>query len=135
MEMYNGRLAVTARILNMIDGLSSEKQFMLYRQLVKDNISTELFKLVIDMSEDEKMQLLEQLDGTSYEGEPLNTLNIDDDESFLRENPRKICMIRVKFNIEERLFKSYIIDISRVGALIESNDLSPIGQKINMENN
>jgi hypothetical protein len=32
--MYNGRFAVTARIFNMIDGFSPEKQFMLYKDAI-----------------------------------------------------------------------------------------------------
>ena len=131
--MYNSRFAVTARIFNLIDSLSLEKQFILYKQLVKDNISIELFKLILDLSEDKKMQLLEHLGGTADDAEPLRTLNLDDDESFMRGNPRKICLIPVKCEIEGRSIKSYIIDISRVGVFIESNELFPVGQKIVME--
>ncbi len=132
MDSQNGRYTVTARLFNFINDLSHEKQFILYKQLVKDNISAELFKLIIDMSEDEKIQILEQLAEIPYEDEPLKTVNLDEDESFMRENLRKICLITVKCKIEDRSFKSYIADISEVGAFIESNDLFPVGQKISM---
>jgi Tfp pilus assembly protein PilZ len=132
LDSQNGRYTVTARLFNIINDLSHEKQFILYKQLVKDSINAELFKLVIDMSEDEKIQLLEQLGEISYGDEPLKTVNLDDDESFMRENPRKISLIPVRCMIEDRSFKSYIIDISRVGAFIESNDVFPVGQKIIM---
>jgi len=126
------KYSTTARLFNYINDLAPEKQFILYKQLVKDNVSAELFKLIIDMSEDEKIQLLEQLGVIPYDEEPLRTVNLDNHESFMRENPRKICLIAVKCKVEDRSFKSYIIDISAVGAFIESNDLFPVGQKIAM---
>ena len=133
LDSQNDKYAVTTRLLNFINDLSLEKQFILYKQLVKDNVTTELLKLIVDMSEDEKFQLLAQLEDTPCEEEPVRTINLDDDESFMRGNPRKICLISVKCKVEDRSFKSYIIDISAVGAFIESNDLFPIGQKITME--
>lgn len=130
MDSYNGKFTVTARLFSIINELSLEKQFNLYKQLVKDNINAELFKLIVDMPEDEKARLLMQLGAVSDDYEPLTTLNLDDDESFMRENPRKICLIAVKCEIKNRSFKTYIIDISKLGVFIESNDRFPIGQKI-----
>jgi hypothetical protein len=121
---------VTARLFTTISNLSRDKKFTLYRQLVKDKIDAALFKLIIDMSEDEQAQLLLQLETISDEYEPMQTLDLDADESFMRENPRKICLIPVECAIEGRSFKSNIIDISRLGAFIESNGLFPVGQKI-----
>lgn len=132
LDSRNNKYAVTTRLFNYINDLSLEKQFILYKQLVKDNVTVELLKLIIDMSEDEKVQLLEQLEDIPFEEEPIRTVNLDDDESFMRENPRKICLIAVKCKVEDRSFKSYIIDISAVGAFIESNDRFPTGQKITM---
>jgi Tfp pilus assembly protein PilZ len=123
---------VTGRLFNIIDGLSHEKQFILYKQLVKDEILTELFKLIIDLSEDQQYQLMAKLGGTLYADEPMKTINLDDHESFMRENPRKICLIPTTCKIEGRSFKSYIIDISKVGVFIESNEVFPVRQKIVM---
>ena len=130
MDLHDSRLTVTARLFTLIDNLPIEKQFILYKQLVKDNINTALFKLIIDMSEEEKTRLLMQLETPSEEDEPLQTIDLDADESFMRENPRKICLVAVNCKIEDRSFKSYIIDISKLGAFIDSNDLFPEGQKI-----
>jgi Tfp pilus assembly protein PilZ len=132
LESQEDKYAVTRRLFNYINDLSLEKQFILYKQLVKDNVTTELLKLIIDMSEDEKVQLLVRLGKTPYEDEPIRTVNLDDDESFMRGNPRKICLIAVKCKVEDRSFKSYVIDISALGAFIESNDMFPIGQEITM---
>jgi Tfp pilus assembly protein PilZ len=130
LDSHNGKFTVTARLFNIINDFSLEKQLILYKQLVKDNIDAELFKLIVDLSEDEKARLLMQLGEVSDDYEPITTLNLDDDESFMRENPRKICLITVKCEIENRSFKSYIIDISKLGVFIESNDRFPVGQKI-----
>lgn len=127
------RYAAMTRLFNYISNLTLEKQFILYKQLVKDNVTSELLKLIIDMSEDEKIQLLEQLGEMPDDDGPVLTVNLDDDDSFMRGNPRKICLIAVNCKVEDRSFKSYIIDISAVGAFIESNDRFPIGQKITME--
>ena len=56
-EGYN----VTERLFDIIDELSTDKQFDLYTQLIQDRIGTELFKLIIDLSDEEKNQLLDQL--------------------------------------------------------------------------
>jgi len=124
------KFTVTTRLFNYINDLPLEKQFILFKQLVKDSVTTELLKLIIDMTEEEKAGLLEQLGEVPYEDEPIRTVNLDDDELFMRGNPRKICLIAARCTIEDRSFKSYIIDISSVGAFIESNDRFPIGQKI-----
>ena len=127
-----GQYRVTARLFNFINDLAPDKQFILYKQLIKGNVKTELFKLIIDMSESEKLQLLERLGEVPYEEELVKTLNLDETESFMRENTRKVCQIPVKCKVEDRSFKSHVVDISTVGALIESNDSFPVGQKILM---
>ena len=132
LNLQNGRYNVTARLFDIINELAHEKQFILYKQLVKDNIVPELFKLIIDLSEDEKARLLEKLGGIYHGHEPLKTINLDGNESFMRENPRKICLIAVTCKIQDRSFRSYIIDISQMGVFIESNETFTVGQSIVM---
>ena len=127
-----GQYKVTVSLFNFINSLPQDKQYILYKQLIKGNVKTELFKLIIDMAEGEKIKLLERLGEVHYEDEPIKTVNLDENESFMRENTRKVCQIPVKCKVEDRSFKSYIIDISTVGALVESNDNFPVGQKILM---
>ena len=132
MESQLGRYALVARLFNIIDGLPLDKQFDIYKKLVADNLSGELFKLIIDMPEDQKSRLLEQMGAITEDDERLQTVDLDNDQSFMRENPRKICLIGVNCKIGYRSFKSYIIDISNQGVFIESNDRFPVGQKISM---
>jgi Tfp pilus assembly protein PilZ len=130
LALQDGRFTVTGRLFKTINDISPDKQFILYKQLVKDRIVPELFQLIIDLSEDQKLQLFEKLSGISFADEPLKTINLDDSESFIRENLRKNCLIAVTCKIGDRSFESYIIDISQVGVFIESNDVFPVGQKI-----
>ena len=116
----------------MICELPQDKQYILYKQLIKGSVRTEIFKLIIDMDDDQKLQLLEQLREIPYEEEPIRTINLDENESVMRGSDRKVCQIPVKCTVEDRSFKSYIIDIGMAGALIKSNDRFPIGQQILM---
>ena len=83
-----GRYKVTASLFNFINDLPQEKQYILYKQLIKGKVKTELFKLIIDMADDEKIQLLQQLAEISYDEEAIKTLNLDEGESFMRDNTR-----------------------------------------------
>ena len=132
MDSQFDKFSTTAKLFNFINNLDTDEQFALYKQLIKDDVAAELFKRIIDMSEDEKIQLLDQLGEIPYDEEPLRTVNLDDNESYMRENPRKLCLIAVKCAVDDRSFNSYIIDISAEGALIESNDRFSAGGKIKM---
>jgi Tfp pilus assembly protein PilZ len=127
-----GKYHVTARLFNLLNGMSRDKQFILYKQLIKGNIATELLKLIIDMSEEQKIQLLEQLGDLPYDETPIRTIDLDESESFMRENPRKICLIPINLTVNADSFKGHIIDISTVGAFIETKDRFPVGQAVAM---
>ncbi len=121
---------VTERLFDFIDDLSTDMQFNLYKQLIEDKVSVQLFKLILDMSDKEKSQFLEKLGEVPFEDEPVITINLDETESFMRENPRKICLVAVKCKVGDTSFASYIIDISVDGIFIKSNDRFPVSQKI-----
>ena len=121
------RHSVTARLFNLIAELPPDKQFILYKQLIKGKVQTELFKLILDLPEEEEVQLLEYMGQVPYEQEPVTTVNLDENESLMRKNIRRTCLIPTKCIIEDRSFKSYIIDISTVGVFIETNDRFALG--------
>ena len=133
MDKDNGRFTVTTRIFDIISDLAPDKQFSLYEQLAGDKIKDELFKLIIDMSEDDKTRLLRQLESISYDYEPpLNTLNLDEEASLMRGKSRKICELKATCVVADLSFQSCITDISQVGAFIESNDRFLVGQKVEL---
>ena len=124
--------SITERLFEYIDDLSRDMQLNLYKQLIKDKIRTQLFKLVVDMSDEEKMQLLEKLGTASFEEEPIKTINLDENESFMRENHRKNCLIEVKCKVGDISFTSNINNISVHGVFIEGKDRFPLGQRIRL---
>jgi Tfp pilus assembly protein PilZ len=135
MTAFNSPLdkySVTERLFTLIDDLSTDLQFILYKQLIKDNVTTQLFKLIIDMSDEKKIQLLEKAGEMPIEEEPVKTINLDENESFMRENLRKICLIPVNCKIADTSFKSYIINISMDGVFIETKDPFPVGHNMEM---
>jgi Tfp pilus assembly protein PilZ len=128
--LQSGGYNITEHLFNFIDGLSTDMQFDLYQLLIEDKVSTQLFKLIIDMSDEEKIQLLEKLGEVPFEEEPIKTINLDENESFMREKPRKNCLIAVKCNVGDTSFTSHIINISVHGVFIDSNNRLPVGQRI-----
>ena len=78
-----GRYKVTVRLFYLISELSQDQQYILYKQLVKGSVLTEILKLIIDMDDNQKFQLLERLGEIPYEDEPVRTLNLDENESFI----------------------------------------------------
>ena len=123
---------ITERLFNFIDDLSLDLQFDLYQQLIEDKVSIQLYKLIIDMTDEEKSHLLEKLGQMPFEEEPIKTINLDENESFMREDSRKDCLVEVKCSVGDRSYTGYIINISVHGVFIESNDRSPLGQRIRM---
>ncbi len=127
-----GEYKITERLFNFIDDLSTDMQFRLYQQLIADNVSIQLFKLIIDMSDEEKTQLLGKLRKLPFEEEPIKTIDLDEHESFMRENSRKDCLVDVEFKVGDKSYTGYIINISVHGVFIESSDRLPVGQRIRM---
>jgi Tfp pilus assembly protein PilZ len=127
-----GEYRITERLFNFIDDLAEDMQFDLYQQLIEDKVSTQLFKLIIDMSDEEKIRFLEKLGEVSFEAEPIKTINLDENESYMRENLRKNCLVAVKCKVGDISFTSHIINISVHGVFIESNDRFPVGQGIRL---
>ena len=125
-----GEYNVTERLFSFIDELSPDMQFALYQQLVEDRVGVQLFKLIIDMSDEEKIQFLEQLDEMAVETEPVKTINLDENESFMRENPRKNCLVAAKCKVGDVSFSSYICNISVHGVFIEGVERFRPGQII-----
>ena len=131
-ESQPGEYHITELLFNRIDDLSSDMQFNLYQQLIEDRISVQLFKLILDMSDEEKIQILEILGDVPFEAEPVKTINLDENESAMRENNRKSCLVAVKCKVGDTTFTSYIINISVHGVFIESNEPFSAGQGIQM---
>jgi hypothetical protein len=108
--------------------MTEEKQFILLKSLLRQNITTYLYKLIIELSEDQQSVLLANLGEMKYQDQPVITLELDNYETTMRENPRKPCLIKVQCHVQNRSFNSYIIDISTVGVFIETTKNFSVGQ-------
>ena len=90
------------------------------KELLKDKFSDHIFKLVIDLPDEQQRVLLKQLEESAH---PVST----DDR---RAHSRKACLMPVKYSVQNRRFKGYILDISMHGVFIETSDYFFSGQEI-----
>jgi len=125
-----GKFAVTARLFKLINDLSKDKKLILLKQLIGDDVSTQLNKLIVEMNEEQQVILLEQLESMPMADMPERTVRLEGNESSMRENPRKPCLINANYTIQNKDYKSYILDISIGGVFIETDKKFTIGQKI-----
>jgi Tfp pilus assembly protein PilZ len=125
-----GKYGVTARLFKLINDLPKDKKLILLKQLIGDDVTTQLCKLIIEMSEDQQIILLEQLEAMPFVEMPERTVSLEGNESSMRENPRKPCLINANYSIQNKDYKSYILDISIGGVFIETNQTFTIGQEI-----
>ena len=84
------------------------------------------------MSEDQQIILLEQLEAMPAVELPERTVSLEGNDSSMRENPRKPCLINANYRVQNKDFKSYILDISIGGVFIETSEKFTIGQKVEL---
>jgi Tfp pilus assembly protein PilZ len=125
-----GKYGVTARLFKLINDLPKDKKLILLKQLIGDDVITQLCKLIIEMSEDQQIILLEQLESMPVAEMPERTVSLEGNDSSMRGNPRKPCLINANYRIQNKDYKSYILDISIGGVFIETNETFTIGQEI-----
>ncbi len=125
-----GKFDITARLFNLVSELPRDQQLILLKQLVGDRVDTHLYKLIVNMTEEQQIILLEQMGQSTQVEQPVKTLNIEDADASMRENPRKPCLINASYRIQDRHFNSYILDISIGGVFVETNTNFPIGKDL-----
>ena len=122
MDPQLGKYGVTARLFKLINDLSKDKKLILLKQLIGDDVNNQLCKLIIEMSEDQQIILLEQLESMPVVEMPERTVSLEGNDSSMRENPRKPCLINANYSIKNKDYKSYILDISIGGVFVETNE-------------
>lgn len=131
-EPQLGKYSVTARLFSLIGLLPKNQQMILLNQLAGDRVAEQLFKLIVDMSEEQQAHLLEQM-GHPIEPElPETTINLEGNEPSMREDPRKSCLINANYRVQGNSFRSYILDISIGGVFIETSERLPVGEDITL---
>jgi Tfp pilus assembly protein PilZ len=127
-----GKYGITARLFKLINDMPKDKKLILLKRLIGDDVTSQLCKLIVELSEDQQIILLEQLEGMPAMEMPETTVSLEGNESSMRENPRKPCLINAKYRIQNKDYKSYILDISIGGVFIETAETFTIGQKIGL---
>jgi Tfp pilus assembly protein PilZ len=125
-----GRFDITTRLFNLVSEMPKGQQLILLKQLVGDRIDTHLYKLIVNMTEEQQIILLEQMGESAQVELPVKTLKIEDADDSMRKNPRKPCLISADYRIQDRSFKSYVLDISIGGVFIETDTSFPIGKDL-----
>ena len=121
-DTLSGKYPAIARIFDLINQISEDRVLIILKELLKEKFSDHIFKLVIDLSDEQQNVLLKQLEKAAH---PLST----DDR---RKHSRKNCLMPVNYSVGGRPFKGYILDISIYGVFIETSDYFFSGQEIIM---
>lgn len=124
------KFSITTRLFKLISDLPKDQQLILLKQLLGDRVSTHLYKLIVDMTEEQQIILLEQMAQLPRADLPEKMVSLEETEASMRENTRKPCLINTNYRIQDRDFKSYILDISIGGVFIEANDKFPKGKDL-----
>ncbi len=125
-----GSFNTTARLFKLVNDMPKDQQLILLKQLIGEHVTKHLFKLIVEMSEDQQIILLEQMGEAPPAEIPITTVSLEETGTSMRENPRKPCLINANYRIQDRNFKSYILDISIGGVFIETNQQLPVGNDI-----
>jgi Tfp pilus assembly protein PilZ len=132
-EPTPGKFSITARLFNLVSEMPRDQQLILLKQLVGEKVAAHLYKLIVDMTEEQQIILLEQMGESPQVDLPVKTVSLEDSDTSMRENLRKPCLINSSYSIQDRKFKSYILDISIGGVFIETNAKFPVGQDLQLK--
>ena len=111
---------IVARLYYLLNTLSEKQKFDLFKQFLNGSTANFLFKMAIDMPQEQRFIFMKHLEEMQSEKETPDR----------RAQTRKDCLINVNFKIRGQKFSSYILDISRSGAFIENNESFPNGLKM-----
>ena len=125
-----GRFGTMARLFSLVEQLPRDQQLILLRQLLGERITQHLYKLVLEMSEDRRQQLFEQLVESPPEPAEVTTVNLDEDDAPMRQISRKACRLRAVCVLDANTFDGTITDISTVGMFIKTDRSFPMGKPI-----
>jgi Tfp pilus assembly protein PilZ len=129
-DPITGKFNITTRLFKLVSDLPKDQQLILLKQLLGDNVSNHLYKLIVGMTEEQQIILLEQMAQLPKTDLPEKMLSLEETEASMRENARKPCLINTKYRIQDREFKSYILDVSVGGVFIETKDGFPKGKDL-----
>jgi hypothetical protein len=131
-KSHLGEFEITVRLFTLIDEMSNEKQFILLKQLLGTNLSGHLMRLVLEMTEAERVELLKSLGETPSGETAVTTIQLDESNNLMRGNLRQKCKIPVRIKTTENTHEGTIVDISTFGVFIKSNTRHAASKTIKM---
>ena len=121
-DQPTSKLRAMARLFRMIGNLSEEELLVLLKQLLGDNFTVQMFKLILELNENQRHILLQKLEAMASEQPDFEK----------RGHSRKPCLISVDYTVQNRDYRSFILDMSAFGVFIETKNLFPPGLEIKM---
>ena len=118
---------INFKLAEMIKNLPEKQQLILIKQLLDDNLTPTLYRLIGKMTDNQQADLLEKL-----QTHPLQAMNLEETEIALRDHTRKSCMLSIDYRVENLNFEGFMLDISPTGAFIETGELFTAGQQIDI---
>lgn len=106
------RYDIIGRLYFLLDKLTEEQKLILLQQLLRDNTVDFIFKLIVDLSDNQRLVLMKQL-------EEITARAPDADR---RKYDRKDCLINARISIANRISNCFILDISPYGAFVDSGE-------------
>lgn len=117
-----GNYSIIARLFQYINHISEDQFVIVLKDLLGDKFSAQLFKLVIDLSEEQQIALLNHLQKKVHAH----------NSGERRRHSRKPCLIPLTYLVRGRRFDGYILDINAHGVFIETGNAFFSGQEIIM---
>lgn len=114
--------SAVARLMALVSHLSESQLIGLLKQTIGDGFTHFLFKLALELSDDQQRTLLKKIEG----------MVLENGEIDKRGYPRKPCLVNVAYTVQNRNYRGFILDISGYGVFIETKDFFSIGQEITM---
>jgi len=108
----SNRYDIIGRIYFLLDKLTEEQKLILFQQLLQDKTVDYLLKLIVDLSDNQRLVLMKQL-------EEITTRAPDSDR---RKYARKDCLINARISIANRISNCFILDISPYGAFVDTGE-------------
>ncbi len=113
---------VFAWLYYLIENLSEDTKFSLFKLMAGEKISNILLKAAMDMTDSQRMDLLKNL----------KEMNSKNSFAERRRHPRKKCLIYVNVSVSGFTSKSFILDINQNGAFIETDVPFSVGKSIKL---
>ena len=114
-QPHSQKYSILVELFELIDVLPEDKKMVILQRLALKNIDSLLYKLVMDLQQNEKLSLLDELKEQAL---------------GKRENPRKPCIMVTDYLVKERAYRNFVKNISESGAYVQAIGQFEIGDEI-----